>query len=207
MVFDRITLINAYNALKTYQDNNGVIRNILFNRTTRYGTKTAPRFKDLMALKSFINEKYPFIISNQALCLTKDESIWTLLAFEVYSRPEDLDKNIVQENNRRHVIQLKPISKHATFVNNIRGGYESQKKSNQDSLSINKINKVFQKDKELEILFRDYICTPYIENTLNFIEGPAYIESKKNESYNKLIEIHYKETKTKEFPTRTTLFT
>lgn len=204
MVFDRITLINAYNTLKLSQDNDGDVRNILFNKTSKYGTKTVPRFKNLKDLKDFINNKYPYW--NTCGCATKNENIWTLLAFEVYSRPEDLDKDIIKENNKRRNIKVQPASKHATFVNNMRQGYESQKVRFQNSLSIKKTNATFSKDIDLLHLFNNYFCFPYIENQEQYVDPCEYVEIIKNDSYIALINNYYKLTRTREFPTQIFLF-
>ena len=42
MVFDRISLIEAYKVLKTVNENDGPVSKILFNKTAFYGTKTQP---------------------------------------------------------------------------------------------------------------------------------------------------------------------
>lgn len=206
MVFDRITLINAYNTLKLSQDNDGDVRNILFNKTSKYGTKTVPRFKNLNDLKDFINNKYPYVISNECVCITKNENIWTLLAFEVYSRPEDLNKDIIKESNKRRNIKVQPVSKHATFVNNMRQGYESQKVRFQNSLGIKKTNATFSKDIDLLHLFNNYLCLPYIKNQEQYVDPCGYVEIIKNDSYIDLVNNYYKLTRTREFPTQIFLF-
>jgi hypothetical protein len=206
MVFDRITLISIYERLKSVQDNDGIVSNILLNRNSKYGTKTVPRFKDLTALKYFINEKYPYVISNECTCLTENESIWNLLAFEIYSRPEDLSVDLIAENNKRKYIGIQPISKHAIFVNNIRGAYQSQKSSFQNNITAKKIDSIFATNKDLQLLFQSYICNTYIENQSNYINPCDYIELTKNESYNILISKYYKPTRTSEFPNQISKF-
>lgn len=206
MVFDRITLISIYERLKSVQDNEGIVNNILLNRYSKYGTKTVPRFKDLMALKLFINEKYPYVISNECTCLTENESIWTLLAFEIYSKPEDLRADLITENNKRKEIKIQPVSKHTTFVNNIRGTYQSQKSSFQNKLTVKKIDSIFSTNLDLYHLFKSYKCLTYIENQSNYITPCDYIETIKNKSYNTLITKYYKPTRTSEFPTQVTKF-
>ena len=47
MIFDRISLVGAYKALKHVQDNDGRVAEILFNKQAFYGTKTKLRFKGL----------------------------------------------------------------------------------------------------------------------------------------------------------------
>lgn len=203
MVFDRITLINAYNTLKLTQDNDGDVRNILFNKTSKYGTKTRPRFKNLKDLKDFINNKYPYILSNECICITKNESIWTLLAFEVYSRSEDLGSDIIEENNRRKVIKIQPTSRHATFVNNMRRDYESQKRSYQNKIDVKKTDAIFKKNLDLERLFNNYMCSTETQEAS--VEPCGQVIITKNDSYNTLIEKYYKKTRTIEFSTQTGL--
>jgi len=206
MVFDRITLIDAYNTLKLSQDNDGHVTNILFNKTTKFGSKTVPRFRDLKHLRDFINETYPYVLSNECSCATKNEAIWTVLAFEVHSRPEDLDRDLIDENNKRRDLRVQPASKHATFVNNIRRDYESQKERFQNSLDVKKTNDMFGKNIDLNRLFNDYACFPYIENQGQYVDPCEYVEIIRNESYTFIIENYYKLTRTKEFPTQIVLF-
>ena len=58
MVFDRITLIEAYKTLKIVNENDGKVTDILFNKTAFYGTKTQPRFRDIHHLRNFIETEY-----------------------------------------------------------------------------------------------------------------------------------------------------
>ena len=60
MVFDRISLVKAYGALKIVELNDGAVKDILFNKTSYYGTKTIDRFDRLSDLAAFINENYPY---------------------------------------------------------------------------------------------------------------------------------------------------
>ena len=39
MLFDRISLVKAYAALRIVENNDGPVNSILFNRTAHYGTK------------------------------------------------------------------------------------------------------------------------------------------------------------------------
>jgi len=206
MVFDRITLINIYDTLKLSQDNDGHVSNILLNRSSKYGTKTMPRFRDLEHLKEFINEKYPYIISNECGCLTKNEGIWNTLAFEVYSKPVDLKSDLVEENNKRRDIKLQPASKHATFVNNMRREQESQKKEFQNKIGVRKTDQAFKENTLLSKLFKGFVCLPYIEDAGNYINPCDYVETVKNDSYDTIISEYYKPTRRKDFPTQTFLF-
>jgi hypothetical protein len=119
-----------------------------------------------------------------------------LLAFEIYSRQDKIKADIVAENNRRSNINIQPLSRHAIFVNNIRGQFQSQKKEFQNKLNIKKIDRILKIDRELERLFNQYQCKPYIEDQSNYIEEPAvYIESLKNKAYNTVIDKYYKPTR------------
>lgn len=200
MVFDRITLVNIYKKLKSVQDNDGLVRNILLNRFNKFNYRTTPRFKDLTALKQFINEKYPYVVFNEYSCATENENIWTLLAFEIYNRPEELTADLILENNKRRDIKIQPVSKHATFVNNIDGNYQSQKKQFQNSFVQQKIEGLFKTDFEINTLFKDFKCLAYLDSRPNYIASPVYIEVEKNKAYNTLIEKYYKATRTSDFP-------
>jgi hypothetical protein len=206
MVFDRISLIRAYDVLKLTQDNDGNVKNILLNKSSKYGTKTMPRFRDLEHLREFINTKYPYVLANECSCATSNESIWNVLAFEIYSRPEDLEGDIVDENNKRRDIKVQAASKHATFVNNIRRDYQSQKSNFQNNSDVKQTDTLFKKDIDLQRLFDNYVCFPYIENQGNYIDPCDYIEILKDVNYETIIEKHYKPTRRKDFPTQIVLF-
>jgi hypothetical protein len=60
MILDRISLVTAYKALKIVNDNDGRVSDILFNRHVYYGTKTSLRFKDIAALKDYIETNFPY---------------------------------------------------------------------------------------------------------------------------------------------------
>ena len=185
MVFDRITLVNAYNVLKSVQSNSGLVKNILFNRKSGTTTKTKLRFKDLSLLKEFINNNYPYIL-NEIKYNTGNEGLWTLLAFEIHTQPVDLVQDLVVENNRRIIIQIEPVSRHVNFVNNIRGELQSQKKSFQNKLVTAKIDQIFKANTELNLLFK----------TLSSIENQLTpTEILENKSYITLIEKYYKPVK------------
>ena len=47
MIFDRISLVIAYTSLKVVELNEAPVKDILFNKTAYYGTKTIERFKTL----------------------------------------------------------------------------------------------------------------------------------------------------------------
>lgn len=206
MVFDRITLINAYDTIKLSQDNDGRVSNILLNRSSKYGTKTMPRFRDLEHLREFINEKYPYIVSNECNCPTKNEGLWNVLAFEVRSRPEDLNSDLIAENNKRRNINVQPASKHATFVNNIRREHESQKNAFQNKMGVTKTDQLFKENTPLLSLFKDYVCFPYIELPGQYTDPCDYITIIKNDSYRTLIDKYYKPTRRKDFPTQSVVF-
>lgn len=194
MIFDRITLINAYNALKLVQDSDGDLKNILFNRKTKSITKTMPRFTDLKALKTFINEKYPYISQNKE-CLISSEGMWTLLSFELYSKSIDLKQDLVLKNNKNLEMGVQPVSKHATFIDNIRGILETKKPNSQNKLTASKIQDIFKPNKELNLLFQTHSCIEYIENQSSYVNTEPYIQAIKNESYEIVVEEYYKPTR------------
>ena len=178
MVFDRISLISIYDALKIVQDNDGPVSDILLNRAG-YSNKTIPRIATLADLIVFIEDKYPYQIFNaECDCVTFNESIYRILAFKV------------------HV----PGKKHAVFVNNIRAGFESQKEIQLNSISVKKIHKLFQVNKPLELLKANYVCFPYIEQPGNYISPCDYTEVITNKAYDTLINIEYRKTKRLDFP-------
>ena len=74
MVFDRISLIEAYKVLKTVNENDGPVSKILFNKTAFYGTKTQPRFDSVAELRTFIETNYAYNWHNEDCeCATGDE--------------------------------------------------------------------------------------------------------------------------------------
>ena len=179
MIFDRISLIAIYDALKTVQDNDGPVSDILLNKNSKYGTVTIPRFNTLADLKYFIEETYPFLIWNPDCdCGVSNEAIYNLLAFKVYLSGE----------------------KHAIFVNNLRSEFESAKESSLNQLSVNKLNTLFQIKDNLIQLKANYTCFPYIEKPGDYTDPCDYIEILKNGTYETLINIEYRKTKRQDFP-------
>ena len=84
MLFDRITLASAYEALKVTELNEGTLSNILFNKTAYYGTKTQIRFKTVAELRQYINLNFPFqMLYLNCQCGVCDESMWQLLSFNL----------------------------------------------------------------------------------------------------------------------------
>ena len=53
MLFDRISLVKAYTALRIVENNDGPVSNILFNKTAHYGTKTVIRYWNRTNLHTF----------------------------------------------------------------------------------------------------------------------------------------------------------
>lgn len=82
MIFDRITLTEAYKVLKTVNETEGKVSHILFNRNAFYGTKTVIRFNSVEELKSFIDTELAYkFFDPDCDCGTGNESIYTLLSF------------------------------------------------------------------------------------------------------------------------------
>jgi|TARA_Y100000389_G_C17446964_1_gene512219 hypothetical protein len=175
MVFDRISLIEAYKVLKTVNENDGPVSKILFNKTAFYGTKTQPRFKDLADLRNFIETEYAYNWHNEDCeCATGDESVWTLLAYEVTT----------------------PRSTHAIFVNNIRRLLDSAKQADLNGLSISITSAIFAKIERISFLFENYVCFAYIEDQGDYVDYCEYIELIKNKYYSELIADFYSQYKT-----------
>lgn len=173
MVFDRISLIDAYNVLKVLNDNDGPVTNILFNRTAFYGTKTVPRFATLADLKSFINTKYPYkYYEEDCECATEIESIYTLLAFEVGDQ-----------------------TRHSIFVNNMRTLLDSAKKAKLNDLSVKVTKEIFNRGSRLNFLFDNYVCFSYIQEQGQYVYPCDYIEIIKNVYYTEVIRDFYSRTR------------
>ena len=137
MVFDRISLIEAYKVLKTVNENDGPVSKILFNKTAFYGTKTQPRFDSVAELRTFIEMNYAYNWHNEDCeCATGDESVWTLLAYEVTT----------------------PRSTHSIFVNNLRRLLDSAKQADLNGLSISVTEAIFAKVERISFLFDNYVC-------------------------------------------------
>lgn len=173
MVFDRISLIDAYNVLKVLNDNDGPVTNILFNRTAFYGTKTVPRFATLADLKSFINTKYPYkYYEEDCECATEIESIYTLLAFEVGDQ-----------------------TRHSIFVNNMRTLLDSVKRAKLNDLSVKVTKEIFNRGNRLHFLFDNYVCFSYVQEQGQYVYPCDYIEIIKNVYYTEVIRDFYSKTR------------
>jgi|TARA_B100000768_G_scaffold131870_1_gene122534 hypothetical protein len=175
MVFDRISLIEAYKVLKTVNENDGPVSKILFNKTAFYGTKTYPRFNNIAELRNFIETNYAYNWHNEDCeCATGDESVWTLLAYEVTT----------------------PISTHAIFVNNIRRLLDSAKQADLNGLSVSITKAIFAKIERISFLFDNYVCFSYINQQGDYVDDCEYIELIKNKYYSELIADFYSQYKT-----------
>lgn len=167
MVVSRISLINIYNVLKHFDENEGKIDSILINKKTEFGTRSVPRFRSLNELKNYLIDLYPFQTPEDCNCLTKNESLYTLLSFSFVKNGDTV------------------------FVNNLPGGFQTAKPD-----MINDFHfKILQRYKTnwniLNELFLNYICYPYIE--FGYIECD-YIEIIRNAQYHELLKL-YKNTK------------
>ena len=170
MVFDRITLIEAYKTLKIVNENDGKVTDILFNKTAFYGTKTQPRFRDIYHLRNFIETEYGYNwVNADCECATGDESIWTLLAYEVTTSK----------------------SKHSIFVNNIRRLLDCAKQADLNPMSVDITKAMFAKYPRISFLFDNYVCFGYIEDQGDYVDYCEYIEIIKNKYYSELIADYY----------------
>lgn len=172
MIFDRISLVRAYAALKIVDLGDGKVGDILFNKTAYYGTKTAFKFKDLKELADYINEQYPYQYFNDTcVCATSEnESIWTLLSFTV-----NLD-------GQRYV----------TFVNSLRGEFESAQGDLINIKSKQALAKVFKVNQDLSNMKANYSCFAYIQNQLDYVGPCGYIEIITNLAYDNLLKTYHK---------------
>ena len=176
MIFDRISLVSAYKALKYVNDNDGKVTEILFNRQAFYGTKTNLRFKSLVELKTYIDTEFPYQHFDPTCdCGTGQESIHRLLSFNVYIKD----------------LQTQIESKHAVFVNNLRQDFESTKAYQLNNLSIKNIQSVFEGNLRLDFLKANYICESYIQQQGTYVNPCDYIEIVSNDFYTELLTKHY----------------
>lgn len=179
MIFDRISLVAAYVALKYVNDNDGRVTDILFNTNGYYGTKTTPRFKTLASLKSHIDSEFPYYhIDTDCDCGTGQDSILRLLSFSI------ITKNDVTQKEHKHAI----------FVNNMRKGVETAKEPQLNRLSVKKIAEVFASNLRLEFLKDNYICESYVQLQGHYVNPCDYITIVSNAFYSELITNHYYKT-------------
>jgi hypothetical protein len=180
MILDRISLVNAYKALKYVNDNDGKVTEMLFNRKSYYGTKTYQRFKDLAALKAFIGAEFGYQHFDPACdCGTGIENIWNLLSFNVYLKD----------------LTTQTESKYAIFVNNMRQDFESGKKPYLNAMSVKKIQEVFNGNLRLIFLGDNYECESYIQQQGDYVNPCDYIEIVSNDFYRELINDYYYHTR------------
>lgn len=181
MVFDRITLTNIYDALKTVDENDNRISSILIHRITKYGTKTLPRFKNIEAFRTYINDTYPFVTKGDDYCgcLTCKEGFFELLNFKV-----------------------KDIEDTSMFVNNLRREFESSKGLRLNGMSVNALKSLFRQNNYTKSLFEGYVCFPYIQDPELYTNPCEYIEIIKNIQYTNALTLYF-ETRRADMP-RTT---
>ena len=167
MIFDRISLVKSYAALKVVELNDGAIKDILFNKTAYYGTKTIKRFKTLQDLADFINKNYPYqYFDPDCQCaVTGNDAIWTPLSF-----------NLTLSNNR-----------YATFVNNLRGDFESAQENRLNKTSVKACKSIFANNAELKRLKGTYSCFGYVVNQNQYVAPCEYVELITNEAYRRLV--------------------
>lgn len=184
MLFDRISLVDAYGALQITEANEGKLAKILFHKTSYYGTKTVIRFDSLLELKTFINTSTSYqVFDPNCECATCDESIWTLLSFNV---------------------EL-PLRRYVSFVNNLRGLFESAEGALLNKLSVDALRAVFTSNIRLELLLNNFECVGYVQNQGKFVTPCDYIEVVKNGFYEEMF-VLYKKTKNKFGLTKSSLF-
>ena len=171
MVFDRISLVRSYAALKIVELNDGAVKDILFNKTAYYGTKTILRFKTLADLAAFINENYPYqyFDPNCQCAVTSKDAIWTPLSFNL----------------------TLPKGRYASFVNNLRGDFESAQEKRLNSMSVRACQSIFKTNSELVRLKGEYSCFGYVVNQQQYVSPCEYVELITNAAYRRLVEVLY----------------
>jgi hypothetical protein len=175
MIFDRISLVIAYTSLKVVELNEAPVKDILFNKTAYYGTKTIERFKTLNDLKDFINKNYPYQhFDLNCQCATSgNEAIWTPLSFNV----------------------VLPKKRYATFVNNMRGEFESAQEIKLNSLSVKACADIFKLNARLITLKKKYSCFEYVINQNFYVSPCEYVDLIINDEYKELITKLYPKSK------------
>lgn len=178
MVFERITLINIYDALVQIESNEDKISSILINRTSEKGAKTYPRFNSLAELKKFIIDNYPYrkLDYPECQCFTCNEGFTNLLNFSI----DDGDNKI--------------------FINNMRNELESSKEAKLNRTSAKVLQDLFSKQRELSRLFDKFVCYSYVEPQPGYWNPCEYAEFVTNKAYETLIEKYYTKTKRPDFP-------
>ena len=178
MVFERITLINIYDALKEIETNENKVSSILINMVSKKGSKTIPRLESIDSLKKFIFDNYPFIkLDNpECECYTCTERVANLLSFTI------------------------TVGEEKIFINNIRKDFQSAKSDRVNNITRSTLSNLFKVNTTIHELFVKYVCETYIKPASTYINPCDYIEQVKNKAYDDLIEKHYIKTKRPDFP-------
>lgn len=169
MLFDRISLVKAYAALRIVENNDGPVNSILFNRTAHYGTKTVIRFKTTQELRNYIQNVAPRqLFDPKCQCGIGIESVYTLLNF-----------NTLLSNNRN-----------ISFINNLRGDFESADGSKVNKLSKDALAIVFKNDQRLKFLLDNFACMEYIQNQNLYVNPCEYVEVISNQYHTELVNLY-----------------
>ena len=171
MLFDRISLVEAYDALRVAEANEGIISQILFNKTAYYGTKTVVRFDSVRQLRQHIEQNFAYQqFDPNCECATCNDSIWQLLSFTV---------------------QL-PDMRYVSFVNNLRGQFESAEGALLNKTTKDRLALVFRKNARLVVVKKNATCFGYIENQGKYVSPCDYITVIKNDYHDELIALYQK---------------
>ena len=171
MLFDRISLVEAYDALRVAEANEGIISQILFNKTAYYGTKTVVRFDSVRQLRQHIEQNFAYQqFDPNCECATCNDSIWQLLSFTV---------------------QL-PDMRYVSFVNNLRGQFESAEGALLNKTTKDRLALVFRKNSRLAVVKKNATCFGYIENQGKYVSPCDYITVIKNDYHDELIALYQK---------------
>jgi|TARA_B110000914_G_scaffold154192_1_gene135334 hypothetical protein len=124
------------------------------------------RFASLIELANYIQENHAFQIFDPAcVCGTCDESIWKLLSFSV------------ELPNRRFV----------TYINNLRGAFESGDGARMNKKTIDVVAKDFAADRRLGTVKENFDCHGYIQNQGRYVTPCGYVKVITNSYYDELI--------------------
>jgi hypothetical protein len=178
MVFERITLIDIYDTLKVVETNEKRVSSILINRSSKYGTKTLPRFDNLAQLKKYIIDNYPYrkVDNPECECYTCNEGITLLLNFSV----DDIEDRV--------------------FVNNLRIEFESAKAGVLNQTSVKAIQQLFSRWRLLQQLYSKFVCYGYVQPQPTYWNPCEYTQFITNQYYADLIDKYYKATRRADFP-------
>tara|TARA_R110000772_G_C13292466_1_gene438158 strand:- start:929 stop:1432 length:504 start_codon:yes stop_codon:yes gene_type:complete len=124
MIAERISLIETYRVLTQLETNEGKLYDIVLNRKVDNKTQSPQAFKDLVALRLFINKNYPFMnLDNPEIQICTwmpylPAKFWvtkqngTLVEFK---------SELTTKKSSLNNISKKRLRELSTFINNLQG--------------------------------------------------------------------------------------